>query len=510
MKASIWLCLLLITACGGGGSSQSSPQPQSLTSVENSTSVAAEPLVSGSNKVSQTIDGQLVNRTFLIRLPDNLAEDSYPVVFFFHGADSYGEALLNDSPEIAALIDAGEFIGVFPDGYNQRWNVSGETDADDVEFVSLIINSLGSDDTFDLDRVYGVGMSNGAGLLNKIAKEASIFKGIAPLLSQQTVSLGQLVPPQAISVFQLNGANDDLVPLNGGTGVADSQFMSAQDSAENWMSAFNCDLTPSNRTRTWGEKTVEELTFTGCLNNKKVRYFVVQDGGHSTVFGQGFNLYQLIWSFFRSTDRDNALDLKILSLGDSYTIGQSVCDTCSFPQQLKENLIFDYSDRDSISLQVIAKTGWTTTNLINAIETEAPASNFDLVTLLIGVNNQFQNRSFDIYKTEFIELVESAVSFAGGDASNLIVVSIPDYAFTPFGDSRNTPGVSADIDLYNDYARDYCQENGLSYVYITDITRQGLEDPRLVASDRLHPSAIAYSQFVDRLLPLALEKLEPQ
>lgn len=506
MRLAIGLLLLLLTACGGGGSSAPTVQPAAITATPEPTAVP----VSGLNTVSQTIDGQPVERSYLIRTPENSAEDSYPVVFFFHGAGGNGEAFLNDNPSIGNLVDAGEFIGVFPDGYEEQWNVSGETNADDMAFVSLIINSLEADDSFDLDRVYGVGVSNGAGLVNKIAKQDAIFKGIAPLISQQTVSVGESVPPQALSVFQLSAASDQLVPLNGGSGVANSTFMSAQGSAENWALNFNCNMTPSKRSRVWGEQSVEEFTFTGCLNNKKVRYFIVEDGGHSIEFGEDFNLYQLIWSFFKSTDRDSALNLKLLSLGDSYTIGQGVCETCSFPQQLKQNLVFEYSDQDSVGLQVIARTGWTTSNLLTAIESEAPASDFDLVTLLIGVNNQFQNRPFELYEAEFVTLVDKAISLVGGDPEKLMVVSIPDYAYTPFGEFRNPASISADIDLYNNFARDYCEDNGLTYVYITDITRQGLDDPGLVATDNLHPSAVAYSQFVERLLPWALQKLEPQ
>ena len=506
MRLVIWLSVCLLTACGGGGggSPTLASQPQPTTPTPEPISVP----VPGQNIVSQTIRGQLVDRTFLIRAPEEQTNNSYPVVFFFHGAGGSGEAVLSNNPDISALIDAGEFIGIFPDGYEQRWNVSGETNADDVAFVSLIINSLDADSSFNLDRVYGVGISNGAGLVNKIAKEASVFSGIAPLISQQTVATGETVPSQALSVFQVNGTDDELVPLNGGIGVADSDFMSAQDSAENWASNFNCEMTPSSRSTTWGERSVEEVTFTGCLDNKKVRYFIAEDTGHSTEFGEDFDLYQLIWRFFRSTDRDDALNLKLLSLGDSYTIGQGVCDTCSFPEQLKQSLVFEYSDRDTISLQVIAETGWTTTNLLSAIESEAPASDFDLVTLLIGVNNQSQSRPFEVYETEFIELVDRAISFVGGDPSKLIALSIPDYAYTPFGEFREPTRISAGIDLYNNFARDYCEDNGLTYVYITDITREGLEDPMLVAADRLHPSTLAYSKFIERLLPVALNKLE--
>ena len=196
---------------------------------------------------------------------------------------------------------------------------------------------------------------------------------------------------------------------------------------------------------------------------------------------------------------------KILSLGDSYTIGQSVCETCRFPAQLKDSLT-NNTTNSSFDLQVIAQTGWTTTNLINAINSNNPANDFDLVTLLIGVNNQYQNKPFSLYQTEFPELVNTAIQKASGDSDNVIVVSIPDYAYTPFGNGNTT--ISAEIDDYNTFAENYCAQNNISYVYITDITRQGLANPNLVASDNLHPSELAYSKFAERILPVALEKLQ--
>ena len=202
------------------------------------------------------------------------------------------------------------------------------------------------------------------------------------------------------------------------------------------------------------------------------------------------------------------MSIDILSLGDSYTIGESVCDTCSFPEQLKSSLGAEYSEQSEVTLEVIAKTGWTTTNLKNAIASEDPSDDFDLVTLLIGVNNQYQGKPFSVYEAEFVELVTSAISFVGGDKSKLIIVSIPDYAYTPFGQSGNRQKISAEIDMYNGFAEDYANEYNLSYVYITDITREGLEDPSLVASDGLHPSELAYSRFVERLTPIALEKIK--
>jgi lysophospholipase L1-like esterase len=201
-------------------------------------------------------------------------------------------------------------------------------------------------------------------------------------------------------------------------------------------------------------------------------------------------------------------NFKIISLGDSYTIGQSVCESCRFPEQLKDSLILYFDEQDSFELEIIAQTGWTTTNLISAIESFNPPLDHSLVTLLIGVNNQYQGKPFSVYESEFIELVNIAISLVGDDPSRLIVVSIPDYAYTPFGQNFPSGYISDQLDNYNQYAENYCLENNISYVYITDITREGIENPALVASDNLHPSALAYSKFVERILPIAIEKIQ--
>ena len=201
-------------------------------------------------------------------------------------------------------------------------------------------------------------------------------------------------------------------------------------------------------------------------------------------------------------------NFKLIALGDSYTIGQSVCENCRFPAQLKDSLQTRYTTLDTFNLEIIAQTGWTTTNLKNAISSANPPNDFDLVTLLIGVNNQYQNKPFELYETEFIDLVDTAVSLVGGNASKLIVVSIPDYAYTPFGQASNALNISTQLELYNTYAQTYCADYNLKYVYITDITQQGLDNPALVATDNLHPSTLAYTKFVERILPLALDILE--
>ncbi|MBS7230182.1 SGNH/GDSL hydrolase family protein [Flavobacterium psychroterrae] len=192
-----------------------------------------------------------------------------------------------------------------------------------------------------------------------------------------------------------------------------------------------------------------------------------------------------------------------LALGDSYTIGQSVCETCRYPEQLKASLKAIYP-QTNFSLKVIATTGWTTTNLISAINNQNLDANYDLVTLLIGVNNQYQGKDFSIYENEFPELVKKAITLAKGDKKNVIVISIPDYAYTPFGTIQmqgQGTKISTEIAQYNTFAEDYCKANGVVFVSITDITQKGIENPNLVAGDGLHPSKEAYTLFTDRILP---------
>ncbi|MWB95858.1 SGNH/GDSL hydrolase family protein [Flavobacterium sp. GA093] len=192
-----------------------------------------------------------------------------------------------------------------------------------------------------------------------------------------------------------------------------------------------------------------------------------------------------------------------LALGDSYTIGQSVCETCRYPAQLVKKLNSTYSNT-TFPLKIIATTGWTTTNLLSAINSQKLEPNYDLVTLLIGVNNQYQGREFSLYEKEFPELVLKAIALARGNKKKVVVISIPDYAYTPYGAKVATDQsmtITNEINKYNAFAENYCNNNGIAFVPITDITRQGLNNPSLVATDGLHPSELAYTLFVDRMLP---------
>ena len=204
-----------------------------------------------------------------------------------------------------------------------------------------------------------------------------------------------------------------------------------------------------------------------------------------------------------------SIPINYLALGDSYTIGQSVCVTCRFPIQLQDSLKKFLPSNKTVSTKIIATTGWTTTNLKAAIASQNPTNDYDLVTLLIGVNNQYQNKPFSVYETEFPELIQTAIQLARGNANRVIVVSIPDYAFTPFGQNSSNPSaITNQLNQYNLFAKAHSESLGISFVNITDITQLGLEQPDLVATDNLHPSEVAYTKFVERILPIAKSKLE--
>ncbi len=197
---------------------------------------------------------------------------------------------------------------------------------------------------------------------------------------------------------------------------------------------------------------------------------------------------------------------KYLALGDSYTIGESVCDDCNYPKQLTASL--NGSLKEKTSVKIIAKTGWTTTDLLAAIASEKPTNDYDLVTLLIGVNNQYQGKPFSIYEEEFPKLLDMAIAFAEGKKENVIVLSIPDYAFTPFGQkSGKAEKITSELKKYNAFAEKIAREKNVRFTNITPITQQGLENPALVSSDGLHPSEGAYKKFVEMLFNNALKIL---
>jgi lysophospholipase L1-like esterase len=197
------------------------------------------------------------------------------------------------------------------------------------------------------------------------------------------------------------------------------------------------------------------------------------------------------------------VNLSYLALGDSYTIGESVSPAERFPIQLTARLRELGLNMDEPV--IIARTGWTTDELWDRLESSAPQGPFDLVTLLIGVNNQYRGRAADEYRPEFAQLLTRAIGYAGSRPGHVIVVSIPDWGVTPFGANRQNVGM--EIDRFNAVNREETRAHGAQYVDITPMSRVALHDRALIAGDGLHPSGKMYAQWVELLLPLALAAL---
>ena len=197
-----------------------------------------------------------------------------------------------------------------------------------------------------------------------------------------------------------------------------------------------------------------------------------------------------------ATDSEEAVSY--LALGDSYTIGESVDASERFPVLLANELEERGIPVDGPT--IIARTGWTTADLQKGIaEADLREEGYDLVSLLIGVNNQYQGKSLTAYKREFTELLLRSIKLAGGAKENVVVLSIPDYGYTPFGQSRQET-ISTEIDRFNAVNKQVTDSIGVSYINITPISRNGLSDPALVAGDDLHPSGKMYAQWVALML----------
>ena len=191
-------------------------------------------------------------------------------------------------------------------------------------------------------------------------------------------------------------------------------------------------------------------------------------------------------------------EVKMLALGDSYTIGQSVEINERWPHQLIDrirSLGLEGNDPD-----YIATTGWTTRNLLQGINSNIDTGkSYNLVSILIGVNNQYQGISIDYYEPDLREIIDLALGVVNQDTARLLILSIPDYAYTPFGDGNEA--ISREIDEYNAIKRKVAAEYQIAFVNITPISREGLENPSLVAADGLHPSAAQYARWVDAIIP---------
>ncbi|NNF36237.1 MAG: SGNH/GDSL hydrolase family protein [Saprospiraceae bacterium] len=201
--------------------------------------------------------------------------------------------------------------------------------------------------------------------------------------------------------------------------------------------------------------------------------------------------------------------IRYLALGDSYTVGEEVSADQSFPYQLLYGM--NGLKAKNAELKIIAVTGWTTSDLLDATQKEDPTpGTWSFVSLLIGVNNQYQGKPFELYQQEFSALLNIAIELMEGDVGKVVVVSIPDYGVTPFAQESDQNKITSEIHQYNRYAHDKTIEAGAQWIYITDISLQAADNEELITGDGLHPSGIQYGLWVKEIIPVVRKIIDDE
>jgi lysophospholipase L1-like esterase len=207
---------------------------------------------------------------------------------------------------------------------------------------------------------------------------------------------------------------------------------------------------------------------------------------------------------FLTEEASSMPKIRFLALGDSYTIGEKVAPGDRWPNRLTDLLELEDINAD---VTIIARTGWTVQELWHGIQANPPEGTYDLVSLLIGVNDQYRGYPVDGYREDFRFMLGRAITYAGGDPMRVVVLSIPDWGFTPFAGTQNTELISQKIDEFNSVNQEETESTGAYYVDVTLISRMATDDLELLASDHLHPSGKMYAMWAEKVLPVALKIL---
>jgi len=218
---------------------------------------------------------------------------------------------------------------------------------------------------------------------------------------------------------------------------------------------------------------------------------------------QRLTLLTFVFSFLILSCEKQQLKESYLALGDSYTIGEAVSENERWPVQLVKAL--EGKNRILDSPKIIAQTGWTTTDLKMGIDNAILDFPYDWVSLLIGVNNQYQGKSISNFKEEFEQLLSQALLFAGNKKDRIFVVSIPDWGEMPFAKNRDREKIATEIDNFNQVIYEICAQKEIAFIDITPLSRTVEAHPEFVASDGLHPSGVQYTQWVKEIIPFFLK-----
>lgn len=289
------------SGAAGSGGSGGSPQGTGGTDHGGSSGggnvTPTEDLAAGQDvwTFSQMIDGEETERTVLVAAPPDFTPgQTYPVLFAFHGNGGNGPSFGRQFDE---LVQAGHFIGVFPSGHLNSWNVGPEeSTADDVGFVEMIVARLQTYRQVNADAIFAMGSSNGSGFTLKMGMlPTSPFKALAAIVSGLQVGKGPDANTPVASLLQINGDQDRLVPHDGGIGVLGNHFMSAVESAQTWASHDGCAAGPEISTTADGN---EKYVWSDCDAGTRVILYTMVGHGHGGFDDQEGGVPQLVWDFF--------------------------------------------------------------------------------------------------------------------------------------------------------------------------------------------------------------------
>ena len=191
-----------------------------------------------------------------------------------------------------------------------------------------------------------------------------------------------------------------------------------------------------------------------------------------------------------------------IALGDSYTIGEGINEDERWPNQFVDVAYENGVDFDQP--MIIAETGWKTYDLLNAINQTNFTKKYDYISLLIGVNNQFNSRPIDEFEEDLNKLMDEMKRIKKNDG-NIIIISIPDWSYTPFGESNDMSDISEKINLFNSSLRKFASTNDLKYVDVTEISRRAINEPDLITNDNLHPSGIMYLEWAKKIYDIWID-----
>ena len=249
-------------------------------------------LVTKTIYIDQIIQGTKTERPVIIQTSANINSDvDYPIVFALHGKGGKNTSWVN---QLKSFTDSGEFVGIYPQGHLDSWNLGTEpSKADDVAFINSIIKELENYNNLNMNKIYAIGTSNGSGMVNKLGIHTSHFKAIAPVVSQLMESMPIKDNTKPLSIFQINGAKDSTIPIDGGIAFGHN-FLDALKSAELWAINFECAIPPQKKIM--NDKTI--YTFIGCNDKKEIKYMRVENGGHNLrpIYP---NMFSDIWNFFK-------------------------------------------------------------------------------------------------------------------------------------------------------------------------------------------------------------------